>query len=161
MEFLADDKPFILHAAGQPFTGTERVILERTIRKSLDRINHPESLARLLARAVRAVSFRNELVGPNVMCTIVRRDKVRSPSTVFTGGMMPLTPEVQAEANYFKWPHGGPDDGSFTQFIYSPSDPQATYHYGPNYTCGELRVTGVLFGPAPLPDNLLRKPSPI
>lgn len=149
--FLNESEPFMLHAAGQPFTGPERIALERTIRRSLNRINHPESLARLLARAVRAVSARNGLVGPNVMCTMVRRDKVLSPTNTFAGGMTPLIPEVQAEANYFKWPHGGPRDGSFTQWIYSPGDPQALYHYGPNYTCGGLRMAGMQFGPSPLP----------
>jgi hypothetical protein len=148
----------MLHAAGQPFVGPERATLVRTIRKNIDRIDHPESLARLLTRAVRAVSSRNRLVGPNVMCTIVRRDKVQSAATVFQGGLAPLVREVQAEANYFKWPRGGPDNGGFTQFIYSPSDPASVYYYGPNYTCGELRVAGMLFGPTPLPDNL-RPPS--
>ena len=156
--FIDEGESFILYAAGVPFAGPARITLERTIHKSLHRIDHPESLARLLARAVREVSFRNRLVGPNVMCTIVRRDKVRSPATVFKGGLAPLIPEVQAEANYFRWPHGGPDDGGFTQFIYSPSDPGAVYYYGPNYTCGGLRVTGMLFGPSPLPGNL-RPPS--
>lgn len=152
--FLDESSSFILHAAGQPFIGNERMALERCIRKNLDRIDHPESLARLLARSVRTVSGRNKKVGPNVMCTIVRRDKVQSPATVFRGGMAPLIPEVRSESNYFKWPHGGPDD-DFTQFIFSPGDPNALYYYGPNYTCNGLRIAGMLFGPHPIPADLL------
>lgn len=152
--FLDENSPFILHAAGQPFIGSERMSLERCLRKNLDRIDHPESLARLLTRSVRFVSARNRMVGPNVMCTIVRRDKARTPATVFRGGMAPLTPEVRSEANYFKWPSGGSDD-DFTQFIFSPGDPDAVYYYGPNYTCNELRVSGMLFGPSPIPADLL------
>jgi hypothetical protein len=48
---LAEDEPFGLHAAGQPFIGPERSALERDIRRCLGRISRPESVARLLARA--------------------------------------------------------------------------------------------------------------
>jgi hypothetical protein len=66
IKFLEHDELFLLHAAGQLFEGPERVRLERTIRRSLERITHPESIARLLTRAIRGVADRNALVGPNV-----------------------------------------------------------------------------------------------
>lgn len=151
VRYLNDEEPFLLHAAGQPFTGAPRIVLERTIRKSLSRIDHPESMARLLARTVRAVAVSNTSVGPNVMCTMVRRDEVLSPSNTFRGGLTPLTTRVVArEADYFKWPR----DGTPGQYIYSPSDPLALYHYGPNYACGELRIAGLQSGLSPLPANL-------
>lgn len=85
MRYLGYEEKFILHAAGQPFTGALRAILERTIRRSLSRINHPESLARLLARAVRTVAANNPLVSSNVMCTLVRRAKVTFTGASFIG----------------------------------------------------------------------------
>jgi hypothetical protein len=151
--FLDERQPFLLHAAGQPFTGPLRTGLVRTIRRSLSRIDQPETLARLLARAVRDVAARNQAVGPNVMCTMVRRNQVRSRSGRFSGGMVPLIGELQVEARYFTWPRDGPAIEDPAQFIYSPDDPQALQHYGPNYACGGLRMTGMLFGPVPLPTS--------
>ena len=153
MRYLGDEERFILYAAGQPFTGIVRAELEREIRKCLSRIQHPESLARLMARAVRLVAASNPLVGPNVMCTMVRRASVASQTNRFVGGLMPLTAQrVVDEADYFKWVINGPDAG-FGQWIYSPGDPQALLHYGPNYTCNGLRLAGMRFGPDPLPPD--------
>jgi hypothetical protein len=151
--FLDERQPFRLHAAGQPFTGPLRTRLVRTIRGSLSRIDHPETLARLLARAVRDVAARNQAVGPNVMCTIVRRNQVRSRSGTFRGGMVPLVGELQVEASYFTWPHDGAAIQDPAQFIYSPYDPQALQCYGPNFACNGIRVMGVQMGPAPLPTS--------
>jgi hypothetical protein len=145
LRYLDEREPFLLHAAGQPFTGAPRIALERMLRRSLSRVNHPESLARLLARAVRAVAANNPRVGPNVMCTMVRRTKVTTPTGNFTGGLIPLTTRITArEADYFKWPRGpDADDG---QWIYYPSDPTALHHYGPNWTCGGVEAKGVEVG---------------
>jgi hypothetical protein len=151
MRYLRDGEPFVLHAAGQPFTGLVRVKLEREIHKCLSRIQHPESLARLMARAVRAVHESNPLVGPNVMCTMVSRANIASHTNRFVGGLMPLTAQRKVdEADYFKWAVNGPDAG-YGQWIYSPGDPQALLHYGPNYSCNGLRLTGMRFGPDPMP----------
>jgi hypothetical protein len=142
LRYLDEGEPFLLHAAGQPFTGTSRIALERMLRRSLGRVNHPESLARLMARAVRAVAANNPRVGPNVMCTMIRRTKVTTPTGSFTGGLIPLTTRIMArEADYFKWPRG--PDGEDSQWIYYPSDPTALRHYGPNWTCGGLEAKGV------------------
>ncbi len=148
IRFLKQDEPFLLHAAGQPFTGSLRTAVERDIRRSLDRITRPESLARLLARAIRSVAASNPLVGPNVMCTLVRRDKVRSPATMIRGGMVPLTQEVLAEANYFKWPIDGPQKGESPFWIYSPGVPGSFPYYGPNYTCSGFQMKGMRMEPA-------------
>jgi hypothetical protein len=142
---LEDDQPFLLHAAGQPVPQPERVLLEQGIRRCLDRVGHPEPVAWLLARAVRAASARNNLVGPNVMCTMVRRDHALE-NGIFVGGLVPLLPEVQAEASYFKRGLGGPSGPA--NWIYSPADASALLHYGPNYACNGLRIAGVIFGPA-------------
>ena len=155
--YLHEDEPFLLHAAGQPFEGTIRAMLTRTIRKSLDRMDHPQTIARLLARAIRAVAATNRYVGPNVMCAMVRREDVRSPTGSFPGGMVPLASSgLQEEASYFRWPRGQKDS---SQWIYSPGDPEALLHYGPNFTCGEVRWTGLLMGMGPSPLTPLPRPN--
>lgn len=151
LAWLAERQPFLLHAAGQPFAGEARAVLERSIRTVLPRIDHAESLARLLARAIREVAKDNRKVGPNVMCTMVRRDKVRSQLVSFRGGMVPLVDALREEASYFRWPRDGPSVDDPAQYIYSPGERSATLYYGPNYTCGGMFITGARFGPAPLP----------
>jgi hypothetical protein len=147
--YLDDRDRFLLHAAGQPFMDAGRITLTRSIRKALERTDHPQTVARLLARAIRTVAASNSYVGPNVMCTMVRRADVLSPAGMFHGAMIPLPGSgLQAEANYFRWPRGQQDSA---QWIYSPGDPEALQHYGPNYTCNGLRVASVQFGPSPLP----------
>jgi hypothetical protein len=148
MDYLTATDPYLLHAAGQPFAGPVRVTLERDIRRCLDRISRPESVARLLARAVRAVAAKNSWVGPNVMCTIVRRDQVRDTSGRFAGGMAPLIPEVQAEANYFRWPRNGDP----AQWIFLPESPGAWPYYGPNIAVGDTQIKGTQMGPAQPPN---------
>ena len=118
--------------------------LERDIRRCLDRISRPESVARLLARAVRAVAAENSRVGPNVMCTMVRRDQVRDTSGRFAGGMAPLIAEVQAEANYFRWPR----NGDLAHWIFLPDNPGAWPYYGPNIAVGDTQIKGTQMGPA-------------
>jgi hypothetical protein len=119
--YLPAEDACLFHAAGQRFTGPVRVALERDIRRCLDRACRPESVARLLTRAIRAVAATNPQVGPNVMCTIVRRDEVRDASGTFRGGMAPLITEVQAEAQYFKWARGGKRvSGSSSRTIREP-----------------------------------------
>ena len=144
LAMLHEDQALLLHAAGQPLPQTQRVLLERDLRRCLDRVSHPESVARLLARAVRTVSTGNNLVGPNVMCTMIRRDRALD-NRIVVGGLVPLLPEVQAEANYFKRGVGGPSGPA--NWIYSPADASALVHYGPNYACNSLRIAGMIFGP--------------
>jgi hypothetical protein len=140
--FLGEDQPFLLHAAGQPFTGSARAALKRHLRRCLARVEHPEPVARLLARAVREVADSNERVGHNVMCTMVRRDQVGTPTGSFAGGVMPLRPEVQHEAGMFQRLRGGEP----TQWIFSPADWRDAIHYGPNYTCNGIQLKGMLMG---------------
>ena len=143
--YLDEDRSFCLHAAGQSFTGLLRIRLERDIRRCLDRVNNPEPIARLLARAIRDISRSNKAVGPNVMCTMVRREMVASNKVEFSVGLIPLTQEVQEEARYFQRITQGP--GGPAQWIYSPSNKNALVHYGPNYTCNGLQMKGFEFGP--------------
>jgi hypothetical protein len=146
--FLPEDQSVLLHAAGQPLLQSIRTALQRDIRRSLARIHHPESLARLLARAVRAVAAENPAVGPNVMCTMVRRGDVgRQTTSVAVGGLVPLVPELQAEASYFRRPTGDDDP---IQWIFSPADPTALVNYGPNYACSGIEIKGMIFGPTHL-----------
>ncbi|MGO8956926.1 MAG: hypothetical protein ACLQFR_06105 [Streptosporangiaceae bacterium] len=140
---LAEDEPFGLHAAGQPFIGPERSALERDIRRCLGRISRPESVARLLARAVRTVAARNRKVGPNVMCTMVRRDRVPSAPGTFTSGLVPMA-AGRPEADYFRWPR----DDIAGQWIFSPAEPTALICYGPNYAGPGMALQGIRFGPS-------------
>jgi len=130
IKLLEQDDLFGLHAAGQPFVGSERVKLERSIRRSLERITHPESIARLLTRAIRGVAVRNSRVGPNVMCTMVRRSQVFTAPGTFTSGPIPATPG-RPEADYFRWL---PDsEGPPGQWIYCPAEPGEFIYNTPNY----------------------------
>jgi hypothetical protein len=130
IKFLEHDELFLLHAAGQLFEGPERVRLERTIRRSLERITHPESIARLLTRAIRGVADRNALVGPNVMCTMVRRSQALTAPGTFQSGAIPATP-CRPEADYFRWL---PDsEGPPGQWIYCPADREEFIYNTPNY----------------------------
>ena len=131
MRVLQPDEPFILHAAGQRFEGPGRLKLERSIRSSLDRIDHPESIARLLTRAIRVVADRNEYVGPNVMCTMVRHCRALTPPGTFQNGAIPSTPG-RPEADYFRWmvdPDSPPG-----QWIYCPRNRDEFIYNTPNYS---------------------------
>ncbi len=142
--YLPENSDFVLHVAGQALTNQERNSLNRDLRKCLVRGVGIEPLARLLARAVRGVSARNGTVGPNVMCCLVRRADVRSSSTSWGSGLVPLV--ELAEKAYFRKAPG--DDPSM--YIYSPGEPLSRIHYGPNIACGGLLIKGMLFGPQEL-----------
>lgn len=137
---------FTLHVAGQPLLREERVSLERAIRRCLPRVGHPEPVARLLARVIRRVSQRNSAVGPNVMCTFVRRSDAAKWDGTFPSGPIPLVAEVQAEAAYFRRLSEGPR----SKYVFSPADPAHLLYYGPNFACDGIQMTGFLFGPASL-----------
>jgi hypothetical protein len=130
-EILQPNVLFMLHAAGQPFDGPDRLRLERSIRRSLNRITHPEPIARLLTRAIREVADRNEYVGPNVMCTMVRRRRAITPPGTFQSGAIPAT-RGRPEADYFRW-LADPDSPP-GQWIYCPQDREEFIYNTPNYS---------------------------
>lgn len=141
--FLAEDADFQLHTAGQALTPPERVDLQRGLRRALRRVTGPEAFARLLARSIRTVSRRTAAVGPNVMCTLVRRDDVHSPSDQFGGGLVPIVPELMREEEYFR----RADNEGGAMWIYSPGEPASLVHYGPNLAVAGTLMKGLLFGP--------------
>jgi hypothetical protein len=130
IKFLEHDQLFLLHAAGQLFEGLERVRLERTIRRSLERITHPEPIARLLTQAIRGVANRNARVGPNVMCTMVRRNQALTAPGTFQSGAIPATPG-RPEADYFRWLRDSESPPG--QWIYCPADREEFIYNTPNY----------------------------
>lgn len=142
LAYLPEQGAFLMHVAGQPLIGDERKVLERTIRRCLDRVKHPEPVARILARAVRNVSSRNDRVGPNVMCTIVRRKEVtrKREDMLLTGGPVPLVPELEAEAEYFVRMRSTKP----SLWIFSPADPANSVHYGPNFACNGIEMKGLI-----------------
>jgi hypothetical protein len=146
--WLPSERGHMLHVAGQSLLPHERVGLERGLRKALGRVAHPEPIARLLTRAVRQVSARNVTVGPNVMCTMTRRANVRDQGNIdIGGGLVPITHEYQSEASYFQRARGGPSAPA--RWIYSPADPSAENHYGPNYASSVFMMKGMHFGRVP------------
>ena len=153
LKLLEQDEPIGLHAAGQSFNGKERVSLERDLRRCIDRVSQPESVARLLARAIRNVALHNPRVGPNVMCTMVRRARVLEPPGNFTSGAIPVknTSGLPAEVDYFRRMKD-----SHAQYIYSPGDPSALLYYGPNWASNGLMVQGILFGPSEIVNNTVQ-----
>ncbi len=151
IEYLSPSSAFKLHVAGQELLRDERVKLERAIARCLPRVNHPESVARLLVRAVRRVSERNCLVGPDVMCLLVRRANVGpwGGTEILHGGPVPLVDEARNEASYFRRML----DDSPSMWIFSPADPSDPLHYGPNFACDGIEIAGTLAGPKPLVDK--------
>ncbi|GAA3552286.1 hypothetical protein GCM10022295_37810 [Streptomyces osmaniensis] len=140
----------MLHVAGQRLLSGERRFLERQLRRAVKRVIYPEPIARLLARMVRQVSARNVTVGPNVTCTMTRRENVRDQGDVsISGGLIPIASEVMTEAAYFLRARGGPSEPA--RWIYSPGDPSATSHYGPNFALSGFMMKGMYFGPADPP----------
>ncbi|MFD8765947.1 hypothetical protein ACFV03_44555 [Streptomyces mirabilis] len=144
--WLPRERNFMLHVAGQHLLPKERIKLERQIRVAVEKVEHPESIARLLARTVRQVSARNVTVGPNVMCTMTRRANVRSEGNIaIGGGMIPIASEFKKEESYFRRSRGGPFGPA--RWIYSPGDPKAAIHYGPNYASSVIMMKGMYVGP--------------
>lgn len=149
IEFLSPTAQFKMHAAGQKLLHDERVDLERSIARCLPRVDHPEPLARLLARAVRRVSERNSAVGPDVMCLLVRRANAATWDGTLVGGPVPLVKYLQNEASYFQRMR----EGAPSKWIFSPADPANLLHYEPNFACDGDEMTGGLMGPQPLVDK--------
>lgn len=145
--FLPEDEPFLLHDAGQSVPTVIRNDLIRMIRVCLWRGVHAEAVARLLARAIREVSRTNSRVGPNVICTFVHREEVKAVSTFsLNSGPVPLIKEVMAESSYFMRLR----DSKLPRYIYSPGEPDALVHYGPNFASSDVQMKGLMFGPSNL-----------
>jgi hypothetical protein len=144
LTYLPEQTTFFMHVAGQRLFDDERRVLERNIRRCLCHVEHPEPVARILARAIRHVSSRNERVGPNVMCTFVRREDVtrKRKDTFLTAGPVPLVPELQHEAEYFVRMR----DDKPSLWIFSPANPADPVHYGPNFACNGFEMKGIKMG---------------
>jgi hypothetical protein len=142
---LEHDQEFGLHAAGVSFGGVVRKKLNRAIRSCIARSAHPELVARLLARAIREISKGDRRVGPNVMCTLVHRDRVLQPPAGYSSGAIPASQSqwYRPEADYFRILRG-----NYAQYIYSPGNPADLVYYGPNWTANGLMIQGPLFGPS-------------
>jgi hypothetical protein len=140
---------FTLHVAGQPLLQRERRDLWRDIRRTLPRISHPEAVARLLTRAIQQVAKRNRAVGADVMNTMIVRENVGHWDGTVAGGLIPIGPSAQTEANYFHRPQGG----QRASWIFCPLDPTQQLHYGPNVACDGIQMKGTIAGP----DELVRE----
>lgn len=148
---LEQDREFGLHAAGVPFGGSTRKELHRAIRRCIARSAHPETVARLLARAIREVSQEDRRVGPNVMCTLVHRERVLQSPIEYHSGAIPASQSQKhrPEADYFRILRD-----NYAQYIYSPGNPADLVYYGPNWTANGLMIQGPIFGPTELVSRL-------
>jgi hypothetical protein len=144
---LEQDQEFGLHAAGVTFGGPTRKELRRAIRRCNARSARPETVARLLARAIREISRRDSRVGPNVMCTLVHRERVLQPPTGYQSGAIPASQSEmhRPEADYFRILRD-----NYAQYIYSPGNPADLVYYGPNWTSNGSMIQGPIFGPTEL-----------
>lgn len=139
---MGEDDEFILHCAGQSVAEDIRIPLERQLRRCIRQTEAPESAARILARTIRRVSASNRSVGPDVMCTIVRREFMRS-TAIPKSGVWPLNAHEAVEQSHF---HSLRIESS--SWLYSPGNPQAALHFGPNFTNEFMMMKGVMAGPA-------------
>ncbi len=145
---LPDDEPFALFASGQPLLPEETLNLHHAIRRCVKHATSAYPVARLLARQVRAVSERNPLVGPNVMCSLIPRaavlTRVGQPPT---SGMIPFHPEFATEFDLFRYPKGATPEKTY---IYVPGSLDEQVYHGASYVCEGLAMQGPVFGPSHL-----------
>lgn len=130
-----------LHVAGQGLSDDRKIGVTRLIRKCNRKNLSPNSIARVLCRAIRDVSVENARVGPNIMCTIVRRSQVRSEDISLRGGEIPLPFDACTEATIFRYRREAEPN-----YLYFPEDLWERLHYTPNYTCGGIQVMGGVAG---------------
>jgi len=142
-KWLPSDEPLLLHVAGQALRDEERRLLMRDLHRAVARELHPESVARLLTRTVRAVSARNVAVGPNAMSLITRRKDVFSQKMSAGGGFFPVNDRDRSEASFFRFHTAG----NPARWLYSPIDTSANVFYGPNIAYpGQFQMKGMIVG---------------
>jgi hypothetical protein len=142
-----------LHAAGVPVPSKTRKRLERALRHALERGAQPESVARLLARAVRDVHETNPGVGPSVNCVIVRdmappaNNGAQLQIPVMT---VPLGAYALREANFFNGPAGHIKAEPVSSiFLPHPDHPEVAL--GPSFVMpGSIQMHSPLMVPEPL-----------
>jgi hypothetical protein len=145
---LDENEDFAIFASGQRIRDEDHRRLAHDIRRCVEHSTSGYPAARILARHVQAVSKNNQMVGPNVLCSLIPRTAVlgqvgQSPES----GMIPLRPEYTTELGLFRYPKNHPPK---KVYIYSPGSLKSTaeqLYYGPNYVCSGSMIKGILMGP--------------
>ncbi len=152
--FLRPDEPFVLHVAGQPLLAQERKELTRNIRRCIARTRHPESAARLLARAVQRVALRNAAVGANVMCVPIRRSTAGVRISDELGLTIPVGENALNEIRVFQHAHHDLKPGLG---IYLPAPGTPFAYFGPSYVDDKIQLAGMVVAPADQYDSIVTK----
>jgi hypothetical protein len=139
--WLPETEPFILHAAGQPFTSDERRRVERQIQRVLPLGAAP--VARVIAAAVKDVARRNPLVGDSLLVGIIPRE---AGETAGAGMSMPLHPLGAPE------PPAANDDPHVPRCYYVPGGESDNFIvYGPHWTDGNMMMAAPMISSTALP----------
>jgi hypothetical protein len=160
-EFLPEDAVLMLYLIGQPFERDDLLRLKRAIHRCLLHNAGPWPIARLIAREVRALAGRNQYVGKNLMCNIVRRPS-GGLNESYVSGMVPLPHILDFGKDGALFPGLWREDqtkekvsfqlepGIDQYYIYWPESVAQQVHYGPNLAGAEFCLTGTRFGPSDL-----------
>jgi hypothetical protein len=148
---LDENEDFTVFPSGQRIGDEDYKELVRNVRHCVERSTSGYPTARILARQIQAVSKNNQMVGSNVLCSLIPRRAILSHMGQYPeSGMIPLYPEYATESNLFMYPKNYPPK---KVYIYSPgsltSAAERSY-YGPNYVCSGSMIKGVLMEPTGL-----------
>lgn len=148
---LDENEDFTVFPSGQRIGDEDYKELVRNVRHCVERSTSGYPTARILARQIQAVSKNNQMVGSNVLCSLIPRRAILSHMGQYPeSGMIPLYPEYATESNLFTYPKNYPPK---KVYIYSPgsltSAAEQSY-YGPNYVCSGSMIKGVLMEPTGL-----------
>lgn len=131
-----------IHAAGQPVPSELLNRLERQLREAVGRGVGPQSVGRLLSRAIRSVAATNDYVGRSIMCCILSRDAVGliAPGQFgMSTGLIPVGLEDPPESAFFGTSHGS--GHPLPIFIYWPSSPGGQLVQFPHITNLGINIT--------------------
>jgi hypothetical protein len=150
---LDENEDFTAFPSGQRIGDEEYKRVVRNVRHCVEHSTSGYATARVLARQVQAVSKNNQMVGSNVLCSLIPRKAILSHMGQYPeSGMIPLHPEYATESSLFTYQKNYPPK---KVYIYSPGSLKSAAeqsYYGPNYVCSGSMIKGVLMEPTgPLP----------
>jgi hypothetical protein len=145
---LDEYEDFAVFPSGQRLGDEEYKRVVRSVRHCVERSTSGYATVRILARQVQAVSRNNQMVGSNVLCSLIPRRAILGHMGQYPeSGMIPLHPEYATESSLFTYPKNYPPK---KVYIYSPGSLKSAAeqsYYGPNYVCSGSMIKGVLMEP--------------
>ena len=150
---LNRNEDFTVFPSGQRIGDQDYKRVVRNVRHCVENSTSGYPTARVLARQVQAVSKNNQMVGSNVLCSLIPKRAILSHMGQYPeSGMIPLHPEYATESSLFTHPKNYPPK---KVYIYSPGSLKSAAeqsYYGPNYVCSGTMIKGALMEPTgPLP----------